>query len=121
MFAFILGQIAFQNQNIFAPVAKISSYIIVFIMEEINKISKKYFDLLTERAKKSKVYKSFQSVGLQLAELLNDEQHKALYMRLAKNHNNEWLLDIARTISEKKNIENKGAYFMKMLKESKNK
>jgi len=37
---------------------------------------KDYLQILKERAKKSRVYKSYQFVGLTISQLLNDEKHK---------------------------------------------
>ena len=88
-------------------------------MENINKLNDKYFDLLKERGKQSKVYKSYQATGLMLAEILNDNPHKALYIKLSKIHDAQFLICMARKIAEKKDIRNRGAYFMKVLKESK--
>lgn len=74
-----------------------------------------YLNILKERAKKSRVYKSYQFIGLTIAQLLNDEKHKSLYIKLAKEHNQNHLLGIAKDVAERKNIENKGGYFMKVL------
>lgn len=74
-----------------------------------------YLNILKERAKKSRVYKSYQFIGLTIAQLLNDEKHKSLYIKLAKEHNQSHLLGIAKDVAERKNIENKGGYFMKVL------
>jgi len=82
-------------------------------------IDPKYIDTLKKRASQSHVYKKYQSTGLDLAELLNDTAHKALYMKLAKKINNEVLLQIAKDVSQRTNIENKGGYFMRILKEKK--
>lgn len=78
-------------------------------------MEKNYLELLKERGKKSHVYKKYQLIGLMIAELLNDEKHKSLYIKLAKKHNPSHLLGIAKDVSERKNIENKGGYFMKVL------
>ncbi|MEK7634517.1 MAG: hypothetical protein AAB396_01360 [Patescibacteria group bacterium] len=77
--------------------------------------NKNYLETLKERAKKSRVYKSYQFIGLTIAQLLNDEKHKSLYIKLAKEHNQSHLLGIAKDVAERKNIENKGGYFMKVL------
>lgn len=77
--------------------------------------NKDYLETLKERAKKSRVYKSYQFIGLTIAQLLNDEKHKSLYIKLAKEHNQSHLLGIAKDVAERKNIENKGGYFMKVL------
>ena len=78
-------------------------------------INKEYIDAIRERAKKSKVYRQFQETGLMLAEILTDERHKALYMRLAKKYDNQRLLSLAKDIAGNKNVKNKGAYFMRVL------
>ncbi len=77
--------------------------------------NKDYLKTLKERAKKSRVYKKYQFTGLLIAQLLNDEKHKSLYIKLAKKHSGDHLLSIAKDVSERKKIENKGAYFMKVL------
>ncbi|MCX6788481.1 MAG: hypothetical protein NTZ36_01185 [Candidatus Jorgensenbacteria bacterium] len=78
-------------------------------------LSENYMSTLKERGKKSRVYAQFQDVGLTLTELLCDEKHKALYIKLAKQHDADKLLNLAKRISGMKNIKNKGAYFMKVL------
>lgn len=85
-------------------------------MENLKKSSQNYLDLLNDRAKKSRVYKPYQMAGLALAEILEDPKHKSLYIKLAKLYDNEELLRLAKDISERKNIKNKGAYFMKIWK-----
>lgn len=74
-----------------------------------------YLEKVKERSKESKVYAPHQLMGLELAEILNDPKHKALYIRLAKLHKSANLLAIAKSVAERKNIKNKGAYFMKLL------
>lgn len=76
---------------------------------------KDYIETLKERAKKSHVYRKYQLTGLTIARLLNDEKHKSLYIKLAKEHNNQHLLSIAKDVSERKKIQNKGGYFMRVL------
>lgn len=78
-------------------------------------LSENYFEEIGGRAKKSKVYKSHQLIGLQIAELLDDDKHKSLYIRLAKKYDNNFLLNLAKSVSENKNVKNKGAYFMSVL------
>lgn len=84
-------------------------------MDDIKNIGNKYFEILKERSKKSKVYRPHQLTGLTLAEILEDPEHKSLYMRLAKIYDNHELIRLAKNLSDKKNVENKGAYFMKLL------
>ena len=81
-------------------------------------IDKNYLKIIKERAKKSHVYKKYQFTGLLIAQLLNDEKHKSLYIKLAKKHPGGHLLSIAKDVAERKNIENKGGYFMKVLQKT---
>jgi len=39
-----------------------------------------YLEKLKNRAKKSKVYTSYQLIGLEIARILKDEKHKSLYI-----------------------------------------
>lgn len=81
-------------------------------------INKEYLDIIKERAKTSRVYKKYQLTGLLIAQLLNDEKHKSLYIKLAKKHNSDDLLRIAKEVVERKRIKNKGAYFMRVLQKT---
>ena len=81
-------------------------------------IEKDYIKTLKERGKKSHVYKKYQLTGLLIARLLNDEKHKSLYIKLAKKHHSDNLLRIAKDVSERKKIGNKGGYFMKILQKT---
>ncbi|MFA6354343.1 MAG: hypothetical protein WCX12_01505 [Candidatus Paceibacterota bacterium] len=74
-----------------------------------------YIASLKQRAKETKVYKKYQLFGLEIAKILDDEKHKALYIKLAKTKNSDDLLKIAKEVAEKQNIKNKGAYFMKII------
>ena len=89
-------------------------------MESLEQAGKEYFNELQKRAKKSRVYRDYQLAGLELANILKDWGHKALYIKLAKTYNPEKLIQLAKSIAEKKNIDNMGAYFMKVLKDLKN-
>lgn len=82
-------------------------------------IDKDYLNILKERIKKNRVHKKFQFTGLTLAQLLNDEKHKSLYIKLAKKYDEQKLISLAKNISERKNVKNRGAYFMKVLQKSK--
>jgi hypothetical protein len=74
-----------------------------------------YLELLKKRGEESHVYRDYQLTGLEVAEMLRDQIHKALYMKLAKQHGATALLSVAKRISEQKEIKNKGAYFMKVF------
>ena len=87
-------------------------------MKPISDSSKSYFDELKKRSGESKVYSQHQLLGLEIAVILRDWKHKALYIKLAKEYNPAQLMSIAKGIAEKRNVQNAGAYFMKVLKES---
>jgi len=89
------------------------------MVDNIKEMKEKYLESLKKRVKESHVYKPHQSVGLDLAEILKDFEYKALYMKLAKQYDNASLLQLAASIAERKDISNKGAYFMTALKMSK--
>ncbi|MBI4094592.1 MAG: hypothetical protein HY435_00145 [Candidatus Liptonbacteria bacterium] len=74
-----------------------------------------YLKELRKRSKASHVYRKYQLIGLEIAELLKDETHKALYIKLAKEGNADALLRLAKEVAERKGIKKKGAYFMKVL------
>lgn len=75
-----------------------------------------YFERLKKRAKKSRVFHRYQQVGLEIAEILGDREHKTLYIKLAKQGDPDRLLELAKTVAEKPGIKSRGAYFMKILK-----
>lgn len=74
-----------------------------------------YLTKLKERRRESRAYTKHQLVGLELAQLLDDDTHKSLYIKLAKNYNTETLLRIAKRVVENKRVKNKGAYFMSII------
>lgn len=76
---------------------------------------KSYLDLLKERKADSRVHFRHQSVGLEISEMLEDEGHKSLYMKLAKDYDAQTLLELAKDVATRKNVDKKGAYFMKLL------
>ncbi len=79
-----------------------------------------YFDELKRRARESRVYSEHQLVGLMLAEILEDEEHKSLYIKLAKEYDSDMLLRLAKDIADRPKVEKRGAYFMKLLHDGKN-
>ncbi len=78
-----------------------------------------YFEELAKRAKKSRAYSAHQLTGLEIAEILHDPSHKSLYIKLVKKHGVERLLALAKSVAEKHNVKNRGAYFMSLLTEKK--
>lgn len=85
-------------------------------MRSVPESSKEYFEALKKRAKKSKIYKSYQLTGLEIANILEDQEHKSLYIRLAKVYGDQTMMHIAKSVAEREGVKNKGAYFMRMLK-----
>jgi hypothetical protein len=75
----------------------------------------KYLKELKRRGTESHVYRKYQLIGLEISQILNDEKHKALYIKLAKEMNADQLMGIAKDIAERTNVKNKGAYFMSVL------
>lgn len=82
-------------------------------------IEKDYLETIKERKKKSRVYKKFQLTGLMIAQLLNDEVHKSLYIKLAKEFDENILMSLAKDVSERENVAKKGAYFMRIVHKEK--
>ena len=77
-----------------------------------------YLEELGKRGKKSHAYTPHQLAGLEIADMLGDLAHKSLYIKLAKIHGKDRLFRIAKTILEKKDVRNPGAYFMTVLKQT---
>ena len=78
-----------------------------------------YMRTLRERKKISKIYQFHQLLGLELATILDDEKHKSFYMKLAKEKNPEKLLGMAKDVASRKQVRNKGAYFMRIIHQEK--
>lgn len=76
-----------------------------------------YVNQLKKRKKKSKIYQKHQLSGLIIANLLKDQKHKTLYIKLAKEINNEKLIELAKSIIENQKIKNPAAYFMWKIKQ----
>jgi hypothetical protein len=73
-----------------------------------------YLKKLKQRAKESHVYKKYQLVGLEIAQALGDEKHRALYIKLAKEGDGEALLRLAKEVADRRGVRNRGAYFMRL-------
>lgn len=76
-----------------------------------------YLKELTRRGKESHVYRKYQLMGLEISQILRDERHKALYIKLAKESNGDRLLALAKDVASRDEVKNKGAYFMAILKQ----
>lgn len=77
---------------------------------------KTYLEELARRGKESHVYRKYQLIGLEISQLLSDEKHKALYIKLAKEHDADALLRLAKDVATRTTVKNKGAYLMTILK-----
>lgn len=84
-------------------------------MKGISSDSGEYLKDLKQRGDESHVYHSHQFVGLEIAMLLKDLAHKSLYIKMAKAHNADQLLALAKSVSLKRDIKAPGAYFMKLV------
>ena len=85
-------------------------------MKTIGEESKYYIEKLDERKKKSRAYREFQLIGLEVEDILEDSAHKSLYIKLTKLHGKNKILALAKSVAERKNVNKKGAYFMRLLK-----
>ena len=85
-------------------------------MDPLGKIAGDYLRELKRRNAESRAYKSYQLTGLEIANILEDWEHKSLYMRLAKERGEAKMVQLAKNVVERKNVDNKGAYFMRILK-----
>ena len=75
-----------------------------------------YLKELARRGKESHVYRKYQLIGLEISQILRDERHKALYIKLAKEGGADRMLALAKDIATRDSVKNKGAYFMAVLK-----
>lgn len=88
-------------------------------MDSLNK--EQYLQELKRRQGKKQITQNFQFIGLEVANLLHDFKHKALYIKLAKEFGADKILALAKDVAERRNIANPGAYFMSIIKELRNK
>lgn len=65
------------------------------------------------------ISREFQSYGYELAEELNDLEHKSLYIKLAKETPRGLMETAKNFVKDAKNAKNKGALFMWKLKQLK--
>lgn len=87
-------------------------------MDEIRS-KEEYLKEIRTRVKKNRVSQKFQLTGLALADILEDREHKALYIKLAKERDEDSLISLAKRVAENGRIKNRGAYFMKLVREIK--
>lgn len=78
---------------------------------------KEYLQLLAKRSAKNRVTQEFQLIGLEIATILHDLAHKALYIKYAKEYGSDRMLALAKDISSRRGIENPAGYFMTVVEE----
>ena len=78
-------------------------------------LREKYLKELRKRSEEKRVSKPYQLTGLEIADILKDERHKSLYIKLVKGHDADYLLRTAKEVAENKNVKSKGAYFMRII------
>ncbi|PIR89438.1 MAG: hypothetical protein COU07_00870 [Candidatus Harrisonbacteria bacterium CG10_big_fil_rev_8_21_14_0_10_40_38] len=84
-------------------------------MKPFEREGEEYFKTLKDRGKTSKVHRSYQLIGLEIADILSDRGHKSLYIKMAKEMDQNRLLEIAKSVIERKDVKNPGAYFMRLI------
>lgn len=73
-------------------------------------------DLAARRAR-SRVRTRHQLMGLLMAELLQDRPHKSLYIKMAKEGDQDLLMALAKDVASRSEVDNLGAYFMAVAHE----
>ena len=63
------------------------------------------------------ISREFQDYGYRLAKELNDEKHKSLYIKLAKEENRSFLEQAKIFVKDAINVKSKGKLFMWKLKQ----
>ncbi len=84
-------------------------------MKSFDDVKSTYLSDINKRKIGSRVYRNYQFIGLEVAKLLADEPHKALYIKLTKQFGTEKMMALAKSVAEINGVRNKGAYFMKLL------
>ncbi len=84
-------------------------------MKSFGEGTQNYIKELEKRKGKGYIKTSYQLVGLNIAVILRDMEHKSLYIKLAKESNPDTLLRIAKTVAEREDVKNRGAYFMRLI------
>lgn len=84
-------------------------------MKHVGESAEWYREELKRRGALSRARRSYQFAGLEIAVLLKDLVHRGLYIKLAKERDPDYLIQLAKSVAEKKNVKNPGAYFMKLL------
>lgn len=78
---------------------------------------KDYLAILAKRAQQKRIHHQFQLIGLEIAALLRDMEHKSLYIKYAKEYGASRMLALAKDVAERRDVENRAAYFMVVVNE----
>lgn len=81
-------------------------------MKRIN--SNSYLKGLSKR-NTGHITRDFQLLGLEIADILGDRKHKALYIKYAKQYSPQKLMTLAKSVAQRHNVKNPAAYFMKLV------
>lgn len=81
----------------------------------MKELSEQYETELAGRTITSHAHYEFQLVGAEVAELLCDHKHTALYIKFAKDLGKDRVLSLAKDIAARPSVKNRGAYFMKAI------
>lgn len=84
---------------------------------EVKSISNILDDYTVEKEKQRRISQEFQDYAYRLALELDDEKHKSLYMKLAKEKDRGLLEEAKSFVKGASDVENKGALFMWKLKQ----
>lgn len=76
-----------------------------------------YLKTLEARGAPHRVTRSFQLIGLEIATILRDLEHRSLYIKLSKELDPSVLLNLAKQVAERRGVKNRGAYFMSLLED----
>ena len=84
-------------------------------MKSLRDIPAEYWAALEGKIRKQQVTKPHQLIGLEIADILNDREHRALYIKFAQHYDTDWLLGLAKRVAERPDVRSRGAYFMHIL------
>ncbi len=82
-------------------------------MDGLNKSG--YLKTLQERAAKRNITQEFQLIGLEIAVVLHDLEHKSIYIKYAKAYGSDKMLALAKDIASRRGVENPAGYFMTVV------
>lgn len=84
---------------------------------EVQSLGKIMDEYKVEKEKQRRISREWQDYAYRLALELDDEEHKSLYMKLAKEKDRALLEEARSFVKGASEVENKGALFMWKLKQ----